>query len=233
MTRSPRRTRRGKWNRSVWAGLVTRTRRGCGIVTYDIVLDAVDLGIGLIRTTDLVEVVLDPVHTENANLLECPPADLLGKVPVEGLGGLSIDCLDLGVEPCVLEHLGRTDESEPGGVARLESRDQCQLLACAKEVIDYLGLLLGVVAVGGARGTEDGRQEFTCSKSGANTTGEGNDLVLCGTGTEKVLDIGSDGSRCGEEDDVVLFSRVGRVVVEVVDDETGAVGWQVDVELGE
>jgi hypothetical protein len=93
--------------------------------TYDIVLDSVhdrvDLGelgdgqVGGFLDLALVEVVLDLTNLEYTNLLESPGRQLFGKGLVGGSGGLgSAGSLDLSIEPSILQHLGRTEDSEAG-----------------------------------------------------------------------------------------------------------------------
>lgn len=202
--------------------------------TYHVVLDAVDLGVGLVGAARLVEVVLDPVDAHDANLLERPAGHALGELAVErpdGLGGTGL--LYLGVEPLVGEELGRADQREARRGARLECRDERQLLAGRERVVDRLGLRAGVVAIGGRGGAEERRQELAGAEGGAHAVGEGDDLVRGGAGAEDVLDAGTVAAGGREEEHVVLVGGAGRVVVEVVDDEAGALSGELDIELGE
>ena len=202
--------------------------------TYDVVLDAVDGGIGLVGCAGLLKVVLDPVDAQHADLVEGPAAHALGELAVEGLGGrLAAHLAGLDVEPLVLQHLGRADEREARRVARLEGRDQGQLLAGGEDVVDHLALLLGVVAVGGARGAEDRGEELGRAEGGAHAPREGEDLVLGGASAEEVLHVGAEGAGRREEEHVVGVGRARGVVVEVVDHQAGALGGELDVELGE
>lgn len=218
---------------SVWG--VSLIRDVClGWGTYHVVLDAIDLGVSLIGAADLVEVVLNPVDAQHANLLERPAGHALGELAVErldGLGGAGL--LHLGVEPLVGEDLGRADQCEARRRARLERRDERELLAGRERVVDRLGLGAGVVAVGGRGGAEQRRQELAGAEGGAYAVGEGNDLVSGGAGAEDVLDARAVAAGGREEEHVVLVGGAGRVVVEVVDDEAGALSGELDVELGE
>lgn len=218
---------------SVWG--VSLIRDVClGWGTYHVVLDAIDLGVSLIGAADLVEVVLNPVDAQHANLLERPAGHALGELAVErldGLGGAGL--LHLGVEPLVGEDLGRSDQCEARRRARLERRDERELLAGRERVVDRLGLGAGVVAVGGRGGAEQRRQELAGAEGGAYAVGEGNDLVSGGAGAEDVLDARAVAAGGREEEHVVLVGGAGRVVVEVVDDEAGALSGELDVELGE
>jgi len=65
----------------------------------------------------------------------------------------------------------------------------------------------------------------------ADTVGEGEDIVL--VSAEEVADVWAQGAGAGEQEDVVGLGGGEGVVVEVVDDEGGAVGGEVDVQLEE
>lgn len=177
--------------------------------------------------------VLHPVHLEHANLLERPPRNALGKLPVERLhDGFAAQLGYAGVEPLVLQHLGRAHHRHARVVARLHRRHQRELLAGRKEVIEYLGLFLGVVAVGSAGCAQDGVEKLAVAENSADAAREGDQLGV-GALAEEVLDAGADGLGGGQKEDIVPVGGAGDVVVEVVDDEAVAVGGQGDVELRE
>lgn len=203
------------------------------VATYHIVLDPVDLGVRLGRL--LVEAVLNPVDLQHADLLERPAGDRLGELAVAGRAvGLVAGPAHLCVEPLVLQHLGRADEGEAGRVACLHRRHQAQLLAGGEDLVQRLALLLGVVAVGRGRGAHDGRQQRARAQRRAHAAREGQQGARGGGGAaEEVLDIWPDGARGRQDEHVVEVRGAGGVVVEVVDHEAGAVGGELDVELGE
>lgn len=198
----------------------------------DVVLDAVDLGVALVALALLVEVVLDPVDAQDARLAKGPARHALGKVAVErGHGRLGAVLLDLGVEPLVAQHVGAADDGDAGRVAGLEGGDERELAAGGEEVVDNLGLLLGVVAVGGAGGAQDGCEQRAGAQGLSNARGEGEKLAIGGGGGEEILHIGTEGTRGSKENNIVLLGSGRDVIVEVVDDETAPVRRQVDVEL--
>lgn len=179
--------------------------------------------------------VLDPVHPQNTRLLERPGGDTLGELAVEGLDGFTTWGGDLGDEPLVLEHFGRTKKDKTGRVDRLESGDEGELLAGGKEVgdIEDVGLLLGVVGVGGLGGAEDGGQMLAGAEDSANAVGEGEEGVFGGAGGEEWGDITAHWDGWGEGENIVGFGGGEGIVGEVVDHEAGAFGGEGDVELGE
>lgn len=176
--------------------------------------------------------MVDRVDAQDADLLESPAAHPLGELAVPGLDLLATGLLDGGVEPGVAQHLGGPDDSESGRVARLEARYDGDLLAGGEEIIGVqnIALLLGVVAVGGARGTEDGVDEGVGAEDVADGRGNGQQLTGLGFGGEVGLDAGAGLGR--ESQHVVLVGGAHGVVVEVVDDQAGALEGQSNVELG-
>jgi hypothetical protein len=179
-----------------------------------------------------VQAVLNLVHTQHTNLLEGPSRQAAGKLPVVWADLLGANLLDLGVEPLVLQHLGRAHDGHTRRVARLEHRDQGQLLTNGKQVlrVDSVGLLLGVVAVGGAGGAQDGGQELALAEHVAHGVRDGQ----VGAGHLKVLLAAvADVDRGVEHEDIVLLGGGHGVIVEVVHDGAGALGGQGDFELGQ
>lgn len=79
--------------------------------------------------------VLNPVHPQDASLLEGPPGHTLRELPVPGPDGLpAIGLLYLGVEPLVSEHLGRPNNRDPRRVASLHGGHEAELRARGKEL---------------------------------------------------------------------------------------------------
>lgn len=178
--------------------------------------------------------MLNPVDPQNAKLLECPGAQALSELAVEGLGLLAVHLVDLGlIEPLVLQQLSRTEQHEAGRIEGLEGRDERELLAGAKKIVDDLDLLLGVVAVGGTGSADDRSEELAGAESGTNTAGEGNDRVGRSAGPKKVLHVGANGGGWGEKEDIVKIGCAGGIVVEMIDNEAGTVDGELDVEFSE
>jgi hypothetical protein len=105
--------------------------------TYDVVLDAVNLGVfvdggggevgsGGFGVRGLGEVVLDLADFEDAEFLEGPGGEGLGKVAVGGLFALGSGSgeFDFGVEPFVGEEFDGTEDEEARVVAGLEGGDE-------------------------------------------------------------------------------------------------------------
>lgn len=198
--------------------------------TYDIVLDSVDGGVGLLI---ILQSMFNLIDLDNTQLLERPPRKSLCKLLVGRMNLLSTtQRLDQGSRPHILEHLRRTNKSESRRVASLESRNQGELLARGKEIIrvDGIGLLLGVVAIRGVGGAEDGSQEGAGAENVADGVGDGQH----GAGLLKVvLQTGADVGGVVEDEDVVRDGGGVVVVVEVVDDGSRSLGGEGDVEFGE
>ena len=210
--------------------------------TYNIILDPVNLGVRGVAGALLVQVVLNPVDAHNARLLESPAGQATGKLAVvRGHGlGTSGRQLDLGVEPGVRQQLSRTQQGQARRVARLQTRHQLQLSAGRKELAvcaaagHGVGLLLGVVTIGGARGRHNGCQERAVAENVTSGVGQGQQLLAAGRGcgVKQRLDALA-GCRDGQQQDVVQVRGGAGVVVEVVDDEAGAVGGEDNVKLAQ
>lgn len=122
--------------------------------------------------------MLQTSNLENTKLLECPGADFLGKSSVDGRGGRGSKLLDGSIEPLVLEHFGRTEDGEAGRVASLEGGDKGELGSNGKEIVDRLGIILGVVRVGGGWGSQDrGEQRACVSEHLTNSARHGEEAV--------------------------------------------------------
>lgn len=177
--------------------------------------------------------MLHRVHAQVPDLVEGPAANSLGELLVPGLDGVLVaGALDLGVQPLVLEHLGRANDGEASRVAALEGGHQVQLRAGSEHLVDDLGLLLLVVDIGGAEGLEDGGQLGAVAEGEAQAAGEREQVALAAA-AKVVLGAGLVLAGRGQEEDVVLIGGGLGVVVEVVDDEAGSLGGDVDVELQE
>lgn len=193
-----------------------------------IVLDSVDFGVELLS---LLQLVLDAVDSQDANLLERPASHSSGEFLVVSLDALAAHLGDLGVEPLVLQHLSRAKNSHASRVARLHHRHKRQLLARSEQVISvkHLGLLLGVISVSSGRRANNRGEQSSRAKDMANSVGEGQDT----TGDLKVgLKVRANVGWRIEDEDVVGFGSGNGVVVEVIDDGAGALNGQGNVELG-
>lgn len=175
--------------------------------------------------------MLDVVHTQNTNLLEGPAGESLGKFTVLSLDLAAFWARDLGIQPFVLQHLGGPNNRDSSRVSCLENRHQGKLLARGEEIfgVHGLGLLLGVVAVRGRRGTDHGRQERARPKRVSSTVGEGQDT----RDLEVILKARSHVGGRIEHQDVVGLGGGESVVVEVVDDSAGAFSGKCNVNLGQ
>lgn len=202
--------------------------------TYDIVVDTVNRWVRHVGQRALLsQVVLDVVDAQVSDLVERPGADASGELQVPGRDCLAAAGeLDLGVEPLVLEHLGRAHDGEAGRVAGLEGGNERELLAGSKHLVDNLGLLLLVVDVGGPGRLQDGGQEGAIAQGVAETAGEG-DQVLLATAAEVVLGVFSVVAGSGHENDIVEIGSGLGVVVEVVNHQAGSLCGDVDVQLKE
>lgn len=195
--------------------------------THHIVLDTVDFRVELLS---LLQLVLNAVDSQDANLLERPASHSSGKLLVVSLDALAAHLGNLGVEPLVLQHLSRAENSHTSRVARLHHRHKRQLLARSEQVISvkHLGLLLGVISVSSGRCANNGSQQRSSAKNMANSVGEGQD-------TTRDLKVGlkaraNVGGRI-EDEDVVGFGSGNGVIVEVVDDSASALNGEGNVEL--
>jgi hypothetical protein len=204
------------------------------VETYHVVLDTIDRGVGLVCGPGLVQVVLDRVHAQNANLMEGPSRNTLRKLAVECLDLLALWRLHGSVGPLVGKHLGRPNDHEPRRVARLHGGDEGKLGAGGEQVVRHrLDLFLGVVAVGRSGGPQDwGQQGAVRAEDDAQTTREGHHGARGRAGTKVVLHVGSGCGR-GDEDDIVQVRSASDIVVEVVNDKSGSVGRERDVEFRE
>lgn len=128
------------------------------VSTYNIVLDAVQLRVGLIVT---LEVMLNLVNSQNTKLLESPTSQVGDELLVGREDSLSTLSSNLGVKGLVLQHLSSTNDSDARRVASLEDRDKRKLLSSRKQLIrlNCIALLLGVVAISGR-----GRPKNGCKK---------------------------------------------------------------------
>ena len=175
--------------------------------------------------------MLNPPDLHDTDLLEGPASQSLGELAVErGNLLLLTNLLDLCIEPLVLQHLCRANNGESRRVAGLEGGDKSKLLAGSKQVINHLGLLFRVVAVCGARGTEDGGEESAASQSMSNTARESKQLVLAAAG-EEVLQAWSEWARRRQSEHIMQVGSARGIVVEVVHDEASSVGRELDIEL--
>lgn len=204
------------------------------MTTYDVVVDTVDGRVGDVgQGTLLSQMMLDVVDAQVADLVECPGTRASGKLQVPSLDCLAVaGALDLGVEPLVLKHLGGANNGEAGRVAGLEGRDERKLLAGGKDVVNDLGLFLLVVDVSCPGCPQDGGKEGTVAQGVAETARESNEVFLA-TAAEVVFGVVSVVARSGHEDDIVeVGGRLG-IVVEVVNNQTGSLGGDVDIQLEE
>lgn len=197
--------------------------------TYHIVLDAVDAGVDLFIA---VEMVFNAVDSQDTQLLEGPSRQGGHELPVASVLRLLLRSSNLGLEPLVLEHLGRAQDGEARRVESLHDGDEGQLLSGSKEVlgVNDLGLLLGVVAVGRGGGSQDRSQERSGAEAVANGVGEGESSA---GDLEVLLEAGSDVRGGVEDENIVGLGGGDGVVVEVVDDGASSLRGERDVELSE
>lgn len=202
------------------------------MTTYHIVVDTVNGRVGNVSQRSLLsQVVLDMVDAQVSDLVECPATDAPGKLLVPSSNCLLATWkLDLCVKPFVLEHLGRAHNGEAGGVAGLEGGNERKLLAGRKNLVYNLGLVLLVVEVGCPGGPQDGREERTVAQGVAETARKG-EQVLLAAAAEIVLGVVSIVAWGGHKDDIVEVAGGVRIVVEMVNDQTGPFGGDVDVQL--
>ena len=107
--------------------------------------------------------MLNAKYLEHTDLLEGPLRQLFREFLVDGLGvTLPTWCLDRCIEPLVLQHLERSEDSEASGVPCLHGRDQYQLRPCCKRLLYAFTLFPGVVRISCVRRLQDGRKQRTC-----------------------------------------------------------------------
>lgn len=203
--------------------------------TYHVVVDTVDLRVGDVGQGALLgEVVLDVVDAQVAELVERPAREAAGELLVPRPDSLLVGGPpDPGAEPRVLEHLGGAGDGEAGRVAGLEGGHEGELLAGGEDVVgDGLGLVPLVVQVGGPGRPEDRGQERAAAQEVAEGAGHGEEVGPAAA-AEVVLGARAVPARGGHEHDVVVVGGGLGVVVEVVDDETRALGGDLDVQLEE
>lgn len=177
--------------------------------------------------------VLNVVDAQVSDLVERPGADASSELQVPSLDCLAVAwALDLGVEPLVLEHLGRADNGEAGRVAGLERGDEGKLLAGSKDLVNNLGLLLLVVDIRCPGCPQDGGQKGTVAECVAETARESKQVFLA-TAAKVILGVVSVVARSGHEDDIVEIGSGLGIVVEVINDQTGSLGGDMDVQLEE
>jgi hypothetical protein len=215
----------------------SKNKRWC---TYDIVLDSVHdrVDFGELRDGQvcgfldfaLVEVVLDLADLKHTNLLEGPGRQSFGKSLVGSTSGLRITrSLDLSIEPSILQHLSRTEDSETGRVSSLEGGNERQLRARGKDILEAF-FSLGVVRVCGLRSTQDRREQ------GAGVAQKLTDSARDGKHSvdiKVVLDTGLHGLGSGNKQNIVLVGSGLGVVVDVVDDESATLWGKGDIEFEE
>lgn len=128
------------------------------VSTYNIVLDAVQLRVGLIVA---LEVMLNFVNSQNTKLLESPTSQVGDELLVGREDSLSTLSSNLGVKGLILQHLSSTNDSDARRVASLEDRDKRKLLSSSKQLIrlNSITLLLGVVAISGRGRSKNGRKK--------------------------------------------------------------------------
>lgn len=214
--------------------LAYNDKRGPGNVclTHGFVLNTVDLGVYVFRShlTISGQVVLNFSNLQNTSLFESPASQLLSKLSVNGRNLLSVGSLDRAREPLVLEGFHRAQNNEAGRVESLNGRDHIQLRAGGFNVVGRRHLLLGVVRVSGGRSSQDGRNQLAVATQnlGGDMRESENTLAI-----EEGLDIGTQGTGALEQEDVVLLSGRDCVVIEVVNDNSGAVVRKVDIDFEE
>lgn len=142
---------------------IVHRRMGC---TYDILLDAVD-GRVILRSSEarvellartFIQIVEQLSDLQDTRFLECPRRHFLREFAIRRLHDLAVERRFLG-EPTVHEKLSCADNGQAGRVVGLHCRDNGKLLARRERFFDDISLVLRVVAVCGARSTEDGLDE--------------------------------------------------------------------------
>lgn len=176
--------------------------------------------------------MLNVIDAQDTELLEGPSTEELGELSVGRGDLLAATTGDLGVEPAVLEQLGRSEDGHARRVAGLEDGDETELLAGGKQIVgvDAIKLLLGVVAVGCDGGADEGGKELASTEGVSDSVGKGDDGVVAGEGEEGLQ---SSADRLGslEDKDIVLLGGGNGIVVEVVDDKAGSLRGEKDVKL--
>lgn len=120
-------------------------RRGAA---YDVVLDAVDVGVDL-GARLVGEVVSDGDRLDNSNLFKRPLSDLLRKRLVGSLGLLSAQRLHLQPKELIREQIRRARDRNARIVERLQRRDIMHLRPRRPGLLSVRKVLFGVVRVCG------------------------------------------------------------------------------------
>jgi hypothetical protein len=166
---------------------------------------------------------------QNTSLLESPGGQLVCKFTVGGLDGLAVQ-LGAFREPLVLQQLGGSDNSQARGIVGLHRRNQIQLLANCKGILDALSLVLGAVAVCCARGTEDGRKKRRfVSEDLAHGARHRNVSIA----SKVVLDARAKRAGKIEQQNIVRLRCRCRVVVEMIHHHCALVCRNANVEFEE
>lgn len=177
-------------------------------LTYNIVLDAVPIGVSLVAT---VKAVLDLVHSQNTKLLESPSSQVGDKLAVGRELSLATLSSNLSVKSLVLEHLSGTNDGNARRVASLEDSNEVKLSAGGEQLIslDGLVLLLGVVAVGCSRRAKDGCKKLPVAENVADSVRNRDE---CAGDLEVILHALSDGRRSLKDEDIVVLGGGDSVV---------------------
>lgn len=204
----------------------------CNDSTYGLVVNTVDLGVEVLRGDLTVsgQVVLDLANLQDSSLLESPGCQLLSELAVDGRDLLAARSLDRSGEPLVLKSLNGSQNSEASRVASLESRHDVQLGTSGLNLVRRWHLLLRVVRVSGGRSFQNRGKKLAVTTQGlGSNSGESENTLAIKEG----LDIRTKGTGALEEEDIVLLGGREGIVVEVVNDNSGAVVGEVDVDFEE
>lgn len=189
--------------------------------------------------------VLDPVDAQDADLVKRPPGDGLRKVPIQCFYRVFLpSLLHRRIEPLVAQHIGRSHNGESRRVARLEGAHKGELGPAGEEVVEGFGFIFGAVTVRCGGSAQDRGKEGTVAKGMADAVGECEGPCSSCLSTscssiwcirrrkaKKILVIRPEGSGRRQQQHIMFLGGRNGIVVEVVDDETVAIGGQVDIEL--
>jgi hypothetical protein len=204
--------------------------------TYNIVLDTVNpwvqgpngRGVLALPTRSGNFMMRDFAHLQHTRFMERPFRELPGKSAIRCFGVLSIQCLDTRIEPLVLEHLEGAEDHEARRIVRLHRRDQSELRAGCEKVFGVLRIIFRVVHIRRRRCFQDWCKQWA---------GVAEDLAdwpwecKYAIAAKEVFDTRSQSARAREEQDIMLFGRGEGIIVDVVDNDGGAVWRERYVEL--
>jgi hypothetical protein len=167
--------------------------------------------------------VLNPVHSQNTNLVKRPSRNPLRELTIPSLELGPSNSLGRGIKPLITQHLCRANQRKPRRVPRLEDRHETKLLARSKQIC-RVDLLLGVIAIRRRRRPQNRRQQGPRTEDMAHAVREGDHLCGLLVRLPEVFDARAERAGRREDENIMFFAGAAGIVAEMVDYEPGSVG---------